>query len=222
MDSWESCDAEFINYKKDGEEFWIRVSMTPVQGPENSLYWVCVGRDITERKKDEKQLRKSLKEKETLLLEIHHRVKNNLAVVAGMMQLQAFDEDNQKFRERLFDSVARIQTMGSIHELLYQSESFSNLDFGDNLRKLVNNISETFQTDFELDVHFEVDSITLNINQAIPSSLIVNEVITNILKHAFEDDTQEGRITVSAREDNEAVTLSIKDNGKGIPPDFDK
>jgi PAS domain S-box-containing protein len=222
MDSWESCDAEFINYKKDGEEFWIRVSMTPVQGPENSLYWVCVGRDITERKKDEKQLRKSLKEKETLLLEIHHRVKNNLAVVAGMMQLQAFDEDNLKFRERLFDSVARIQTMGSIHELLYQSESFSNLDFGDNLRKLVNNISETFQTDFELDVQFDVDSITLNINQAIPSSLIVNEVITNILKHAFEDDTQEGRITVSAREDKEAVTLSIKDNGKGIPPDFDK
>ncbi len=222
MDNWESCDAEFINYKKDREEFWIRVSMTPVQGPENSLYWVCVGRDITERKKDEKQLRKSLKEKETLLLEIHHRVKNNLAVVAGMMQLQAFDEDNQKFRERLFDSVARIQTMGSIHELLYQSESFSNLDFGDNLRKLVNNISETFQTDFELDVHFEVDSITLNINQAIPSSLIVNEVITNILKHAFEDDTQEGKITVSAREDKEAVTLSIKDNGKGFPPDFDK
>ncbi|WP_445664070.1 PAS domain S-box protein [Fodinibius sp. AD559] len=222
MDKWESCDAEFINYKKSDEEFWIRISMTPVQGPENSLYWVCVGRDITERKKDEKQLRKSLKEKETLLLEIHHRVKNNLAVVAGMMQLQAFDEENIQFREKLFDSVARIQTMGSIHELLYQSESFSNLNFGDNLRKLVKNISETFQTDFELDVNFEVNSITLNINQAIPSSLIVNEVITNILKHAFEDDTQEGKITVSAREDNDTITLSIKDNGKGLPPDFDK
>ncbi|PAU92743.1 hypothetical protein CK503_15375 [Aliifodinibius salipaludis] len=222
MDRWESCDAEFINYKKNGEEFWIRVSMTPVEGPENSLYWVCVGRDITERKKDEKQLRESLKEKETLLLEIHHRVKNNLAVVAGMMQLQAFDEENRQFREKLFDSVARIQTMGSIHELLYQSESFSNLDFGDNLRKLVKNISDTFQTDFELDVHFEVDSITLNINQAIPSSLIVNEVITNILKHAFEDDTQKGKITVSAKEDDDAIMLSVKDNGKGLPPDFNK
>ncbi len=221
MNEWIPCEVEFINYKKSGEEFWIRVSMTPVQGPNNTYYWVCVGRDITARKSNETQLRESLKEKETLLLEVHHRVKNNLAVVSGMMQLQAFEEEDQQFREKLFDSVARIQTMGSIHELLYQSKSFSKLSFDDNLKKLVNDISDTFQTDFDLDVGFDIDSISLNINQAIPCSLIVNEVITNILKHAFNSkDT--GNVMISVREEKNQILLSVTDNGEGLPPNFDQ
>ena len=219
MDCWEPHEAELIYYKQNGEEFWIRISMTPVQGPNDTYYWVCVGRDITKRKKNENDLRESLKEKETLLLEIHHRVKNNLAVVSGMMQLQAYEAENKKFSEQLFDSVARIQTMGSIHELLYQSESFSQLNFDDNIKKLVNEIAHTFQTDFALSVNYELEPVELNINQAIPSSLIINEVITNIIKHAF-DEGKNGNIIVSLSEQDQQIALTVKDNGKGLPANF--
>ncbi|MEL7833231.1 PAS domain S-box protein [Fodinibius sp. Rm-B-1B1-1] len=219
MDRWESYEAELINYKKSGEEFWVRISMTPVKGPNQTHYWVCVGRDITEQKKHENELRESLKEKETLLLEIHHRVKNNLAVISGMIQLQAYETENKKFSEQLFDSVARIQTMGSIHELLYQSESFSRLNFDENIQKLVSEISNTFQTDFDLTVDYNLQSVDLNINQAIPCSLIINEVITNILKHAFEEG-DDGKMTVSVREKSQEVIVTVKDNGKGLPSNF--
>jgi PAS domain S-box-containing protein len=220
MKNWETEEAEFINYKKDGEEFWIRVSMTPVRGPNNSFsYWVCVGRDITERKQREKELQKSLKEKETLLLEIHHRVKNNLAVVSGMMQLQAFEEEDQQFKEKLFDGVVRIQTMSNIHELLYQSESFTDVAFHENLKKLTNQITDTFGKNVRVKTNFEFDEVHLNINQAIPCSLIVNEVITNVLKHAFGDQ-DEGEITISISEDDGKVYLQVTDDGIGEPPDL--
>jgi len=220
MEQWEMCETEFINYRKDGEEFWIRVSMTPVEGANNSCFWVCIGRDITEEKQQENALRKSLEEKETLLLEIHHRVKNNLAVVSGMMQLQAFEEENIEFKQKLFDGVTRIQTMGNIHELLYQSESFTELAFHENLKKLTHQIIDTFSSNFSLETKFDLNEVNLNINQAIPCSLIANEVITNVLKHAF-DDREKGQLMVSISEEDGMVYLSIKDDGQGFPPDFE-
>lgn len=123
--------------------------------------------DITERKKAELELVESLAEKETLLQEIHHRVKNNLAVVSGMMQLQAFEEEDENLREKLTDSMGRIKTMASIHELLYQSESFSKVEADKNIKKLVTEIVHAFQTDIQLDLHFDLQNISLNINQAI-------------------------------------------------------
>lgn len=221
MKQWEACEAEFINYKKSGEEFWVHVSMTPVQGPDNMNYWVCVGRDITDRKEGEEQLVESLKEKETLLLEIHHRVKNNLAVVSGMMQLQAFEEEDESIKNKLYDSVVRIQTMGNIHELLYQSESFTELAFHENLEKLIHQIRDTFNTNTTLETNFDLDRVNLNINQAIPCSLIVNEVVTNVLKHAFKDN-ETGTLTVSLSEYDDTIHLSVQDDGKGLPPDFEK
>ncbi len=175
--------------------------------------------DITERKRSENELRQSLKEKETLLLEIHHRVKNNLAVVSGMMQLQAFNEEDKALKEKLFDSVTRIQTMGSIHELLYQSESFAELNFDENVERLVAGTIDTFRPDLDLETAFNLEQINLNINQAIPCSLIVNEIITNILKHAF-DGREKGTIAVEMKQHQEQVSLIIDDNGNGLPDNF--
>lgn len=176
--------------------------------------------DITKLKQKEQELRESLKEKETLLAEIHHRVKNNLAVVSGMMQLQAYEEESEVLKEKLLDSVVRIASMASIHEQLYRSGSFSNLDFSENMKKLVDEIIHTMQAKTEIELEFSLEHLRLNVNQAIPCSLIINEVLTNILKHAFKGRKQ-GEITFELSENDGLVLLSIKDNGIGLPEDFE-
>ncbi len=196
------------------EEKWFEVSAYPSEGGLSVFF-----RDITKQKERETQLKESLKEKETLLQEIHHRVKNNLAVVSGMMQLQAFEEEDNSLQQKLFDSVNRIRTMGTIHELLYQSRSFSKLNFHETIRKLVSEIISTFGPDFVLDTEFDLGHIHLNINQAIPTSLIINEVVTNALKHAFGVNGK-GVLSISLSEENNTVSLQINDNGKGLPQDF--
>lgn len=222
MQQWKRCETEIINYKKNGEEFWINISMATVKDADGDYnHWICIGRDITERKQREVMLKESLKEKETLLMEIHHRVKNNLAVVSGMMQLQALEEEDENLRQKLTDSIGRIKTMASIHELLYQSESFSKLEADKNIKKLVSEIVNTFQTEVKLEISFALQPISININQAIPLSLIVNEVITNVLKHAFNEQEQ-GTLSVTMREKDNTIHIDIADNGKGLPPDFTK
>ncbi|MBD3615829.1 MAG: PAS domain S-box protein [Gracilimonas sp.] len=162
------------------------------------------------------ELEKFLQEKETLLAEIHHRVKNNLAVVSGMMQLQAFGSDNEELQAQLLDSVARIKTMASVHELLYQSNSFSQLEFSETLKKLVENVSDTYLTDKEIVVDIQCDPVTLNINLAIPAALIVNEVLTNAYKHAFKA-SKDGKIIFKLKEKDSQIYIEIADNGVGMP-----
>lgn len=216
MENYEKSEVEFINYRKNGEEFWVNISMVPVADNEGQYtHWVAIGRDITEEKKYQAEIKASLSEKETLLSEIHHRVKNNLAVVSGMMQLQAFETENDDLQAKLYDSVVRIKTMATVHELLYQSNSFSRLEFSQTLKRLVQNISETLQTSNKIDLDIECEPITLNINQAIPASLIVNEVITNAYKHAFSEK-KEGKICFSLTEQENVVHIEITDNGVGI------
>lgn len=174
-----------------------------------------------ERKVQEAEIRDSLKEKEILLAEIHHRVKNNLAVVSSMMQLQAYKEENQKLSKKLMDSVMRIKVMASIHDHLYQSNSFSNLDFSENLKLLVSNIVETMQTEACIQTEFNCRPVSLNVNQAIPCSLIVNEVVTNSIKYAFPGKA-EGKISVTLELRNQTVTLILEDDGVGLPESFNE
>ncbi|MCW9706552.1 PAS domain-containing protein [Fodinibius salsisoli] len=173
-----------------------------------------------EKNEKEKKIRESLQEKETLLTEVHHRVKNNLAVISGMMQLQAYEQVAQEVKDKLFDSIARIQTMAGIHELLYSSKSFSNLRLDKNIQKLISDVSATFQVDDQVKFNFELEPITINVNQAIPCSLIINEVVTNALKHAFNGE-EDGTIGVNLSEKNDTISLVIKDNGMGLPDDYE-
>ena len=220
MKKWEICEVEFINYKKDGTSFWINTAMVPVaKGDGGYSHWVAIGRNITDQKMYEEELQTSIQEKEVLLSEIHHRVKNNLAVISGMMQLQAFDEKNREVQLRLYDSIFRIQTMATIHELLYQSESFSQLMFSDIIEKLVKGVNDTLESGKDIDLVIDKEEIELNINQAIPCSLIINEVITNIYKHAFTG-RDHGRLNVKISEENGKVILKIADDGVGLPDNF--
>lgn len=216
----EPCEAEFIDYKKSGEEFWIHISAVPVEDKKGGYsHWITVARDITTYKKLIEEIRESLREKEILLAEIHHRVKNNLAVVSGMMQLQAFEEQNEELQRRLLSSSGRIQTMATIHEQLYQSDSFSKLDFSENIQRLVSDIVETAQFQTQIETEFLLKPVELNVNQAIPCSLIVNEVVTNALKHAFIN-RRKGKVTVKLTENKKQIQLEITDDGIGLPQNF--
>ncbi|REL37871.1 hypothetical protein DYD21_08820 [Rhodohalobacter sp. SW132] len=179
--------------------------------------------DVTEVVKLEEQSRrneKSLEEKETLLAEVHHRVKNNLAMVSGMLQLQIYTETDERVQQKLIASTERIQTMATIHELLYNSSSFENLRIDENIEKIISSLVSTYEESLDMHVSFDMEPVKLNINEALPCSLIVNEVITNVLKYAFSDGGT-GLLDISLIEEDETVTLKIRDDGKGLPDDFD-
>lgn len=214
-------DTEHRIVTPDGKVKWILERITLHRDEEGKPQWLeGIAQDITKQKKQEEEIWEALKEKETLLAEIHHRVKNNLAVVSGMMQLQAYEEENEVIKERLLNSVVRIISMASIHEQLYQSNSFSKLNFSENLKALIKKVIDTMQTQADIELDFECEPIELNVNQAIPLSLITNEVVTNILKHAFKGKDK-GKIRFELVAENEVVMLSIRDNGIGLPKDFD-
>ena len=204
----------------DDDWRWIETTLTNMTEDPAVDGMVANSRDVTKQIQQQQQSLESLKEKEILLAEIHHRVKNNLAVVSGMMQLQALEEENKEIKDRLFDSISRIKTMANIHEQLYKSNSFSKLEFSDNLRSLVLSIQKTFQTDTQIDVNFDCQPVSININQAIPCSLIVNEVVTNVFKHAFPERKKGNiRIALNTNSKND-IQLSISDDGIGLPGDI--
>ncbi len=177
---------------------------------------VCVATDISERKKSDRKLKKSLKEKEVLLSEIHHRVKNNLAVISGILQLQSYESDNKDVNKALKESQTRIQSISLVHEMLYQSETLAFINYRTYVNDLMQAISSMYLNQSK-QIYFktDIDSISLDINQAIPCSLLLNELIVNCYKHAF-NNSEEGEISVSMKETDGEITLTVEDNGVGI------
>lgn len=193
-----------------------KVLLQDIPGFENHVFGLS--RDITQRKQMEQQLKKSAKEKEVLLSEIHHRVKNNLAIISGFLDLQAMETDDMRLRDNLKDSQSRILSIASTHEPLYEEQDFSTISFDSNIKKLTQQIADTLSP--EVTFRFTMDSVELNINQAIPCSLIINEVVTNAIKHAY-DDQEEAVIDITLREEEGTILLSVRDYGKGIPENVD-
>lgn len=206
--------------RTDGSKLWVEVNEAPMVEDGKTALIIGSLTDITDRKRVEEEVRKSLREKETLLAEIHHRVKNNLAVVASMMQMKAHLSDDHSLEESLLDSVMRIKSMANIHEHLYKSQSFADVNFSENLKALVDDIIHTMQFCTSIDVTYRCEPVLLNVNRAIPCSLLVNEVITNILKHAFAG-REEGQIEISLAEKDGEIELVIRDNGVGLSEKFD-
>lgn len=223
LDRGNASQVEVAYKNKEGKEAWAQISFAPVRSSNSEItHWVCIGRDTTDRRKKEAALRESLQEKETLLMEIHHRVKNNLAVVSSMMHLQAMQEEDESLQKKLYDSVMRIRTMVTIHELLYESKNFSKINFSENLEKLVAMIIETIHNGQKIEVEYNCEKLELNVNQAIPASLIVNEVVTNAIKHAFTGRNV-GKINLEVKvKHNNKVYIQLRDNGKGLPRDYEK
>ena len=171
----------------------------------------------------EEQIGAALKEKEILLREIHHRVKNNLQVIGSLLNIQARRVTDKNAQDVLRESQGRVRSMALIHENLYQSESLALIDFGDYARRLVPQLCQAYAVhDVELDIR--LDNVALTIESAIPCGLIINELVTNSLRHAFADSTDNDKkklfVSLTSDESRE-YTLTLGDNGKGIPPDID-
>lgn len=216
-----SCDTELLISRKDGSTFWFHLSMVPVKSVNGDIsHMVITGQDMTKRRMAEEELHKSLKEKEILLSEIHHRVKNNLALVSGMLQMQVFDEENEEVLNKLNNSMLRVETMASIHQLLYESSSFSRLEFSKMIDKLIKATHRSFSADKDIEIVIETEPFELNINQAVPCALIINEVITNVYKHAFKG-RDKGWIRAKLSHEDKRVTFTMEDDGLGLPEGFD-
>ncbi|MBT4641066.1 MAG: histidine kinase, partial [Deltaproteobacteria bacterium] len=177
--------------------------------------------DLTERKQSEAKIKASLKEKETLLQEIHHRVKNNMTVISSLLKLQMGSIDNEIAKEALQDSQNRVQSMSMIHETLYRSDNLSDIDLKTYLSELGRNVIQNYSFSKKVQFRVEAESIMISVKQASPVGLIVNELITNSLKYAFTDDTED-EILLELKSNNEnGVELTVSDNGVGIPEGFD-
>ena len=169
----------------------------------------------------EENLQQSLQEKEVLLKEIHHRVKNNMAIISGLLSLQARHVKQEEFRDVLKDSQSRIKSMALIHELLYQNENLARIKFREYIHKLVEGISHSFHAaDKGIELIVEAEDEELDIVQAVPCGLILNELITNSFKYAFSGK-QKGLIKISFVKANSHFMLSVLDNGIGLPKGFD-
>ena len=187
---------------------------------DNIVGSVAVASDITERKNAERQIRASLKEKEVMLAEIHHRVKNNLAVISGLLQLQSFNTNNTDVQDALTDSQVRIQSIALVHELLYESESLAYIKYDKYISDLLKAISNMHMSgDKSIEIVTDVQPISLSINQAIPFSLLITELIVNAYKHAF-NGKKTGTIHLDVKmEEGDMVTMELRDNGEGVDID---
>jgi two-component sensor histidine kinase len=218
--------------RKDHSRFVARWVTTPIRDENRSLLgFAKVLRYETERRKAEERLRASLNERDTLLKEIHHRVKNNLQVITSLLSLQSDQISDPRALAMFNDTQSRVRAIVKIHESLYSSADLANIEFEQYTRALVQDLIAFYNIDpARIQLELNTDDIVLDITQAIPLGLILNELVVNCFKHAFPGDHR-GRVEISLRYLDESVgpgqtldegkaQLCVKDTGVGMPPDF--
>lgn len=175
-----------------------------------------------ERKRSEDQIKAALKEKEVLLKEIHHRVKNNLQVISSLLKLQSRSINDERTLEMFKESENRVRSMALIHEKLYRSRDLANIDFRGYTQDLVADLFQSYGAKAgKISLKKDIEDISLGVETAIPCGLIINELISNALRHAFPEG-REGEIDITFRSsDEDKIELIISDNGIGIPTNFD-
>ncbi len=177
--------------------------------------------DISDRKIAENKIKNSLNEKELLLREIHHRVKNNMQIISTLLTLQSAQIDDQKLIDLYQESQNRIQAMSLIHEKLYQSRDISKINLKDYVQSMVSDLLYSYEKDSQvIESNLDIDNALMSIDTAVPCGLIINELISNSLKYAFPD--RNGTINVYFHRINDSdYCLSISDDGIGLPEDLD-
>ncbi|MDP4190211.1 MAG: PAS domain S-box protein [Bacteroidota bacterium] len=214
-------ECETYGMKKDGSEFPVYLEIAFLNLPEGKANVTFVT-DFTEVKAREGQIRCSLLEKEILLREIHHRVKNNLQIISSLLSLQSEFVQDEQFLKIYNESRDRIKTMALLHEKLYQSKNFSRINFAEYINELVRYISRTYESkDNSVDIAIDADDIHLPIDTAIPCGLIISELVTNAFKYAYAG-LQECKLDVGFKiSEHRRYCLSVYDNGCGFPENLD-
>jgi two-component sensor histidine kinase len=219
---------EHTHYDSEGNPIFLEVHGYPIfDGDGNVTQVIEYNLDITSRKISEQKIIESLKEKEVLLREVHHRVKNNMQVISSLLNLQSEYVKDSQYIGMFHDSRNRIRSMALIHEKLYQSEDLTNIDFNDYISSLSTGLFMSHGMDADrMQLIIDAGRINLGIDLAIPCGLIINELVTNSLKHAFPDG-RKGKIEIILEEKGDEADglreyrLKVSDNGVGIPEDVD-
>ncbi len=178
---------------------------------------------IVEKRLAEKKIHQSLQEKEFLLKEIHHRVKNNLQVISSLLRLQSMHVEDQMALKLFQESQNRVQSMALVHEKLYRSDNFSEIDFADYVKSLTKSLYRAYQTNpNQITLNIDVEHTAIGIDIAVPCGLVINELVSNALKHAFPKEwAQKAEITIELHpKEDKMIELIVKDTGIGLPDDF--
>ncbi|MDO8904910.1 sensor histidine kinase [Hydrogenophaga sp.] len=203
--------------RKDGSEFPVEIGINPVETGEGPMV-LSVILDLSERKQNERRIQDALQQKDVLLKEVHHRVKNNLQVIHSLLDLQALTIKDEGTVGMLRDSQNRIRSMSMIHQTLYQSQDFAQVDFDQFLGGLLPRLMESYaSTAGHVTIDVQAQDVQLPINEAIPCGLIVNELVSNALKHGFLGGRRGSiQVTITQREDKQ-IEMSISNDGHPIP-----
>jgi len=205
--------------RKDGSEITVDIRLNSIETDTGRMVLATIV-DITERKAEAERLRAALREKDVLLGEIHHRVYNNLQIVYSMLDLESDDISDPTTLNLLRDSLNRVRSMALIHQTLYGSNDFAEVDFALFLEALLPILTASYGVDAnKISIRFDVEPIRLPIKAAVPCGLIVNELIANAFKHAFQDrDRGAIDVTLHMQPGNEGL-LTVSDDGVGLPDD---
>ncbi|MEX2634090.1 MAG: histidine kinase dimerization/phosphoacceptor domain -containing protein, partial [Balneolales bacterium] len=206
--------------RSDGSRYDVEVSVELEESEEQNIL-VCIASDITKRLQQEWQIKASLREKEHLLKEVHHRVKNNMAVISSLLNIQASKVNNDLAKTILNENMSRVKSMALIHQMLYEQDDFSEIDFETYLEKLIKVIEENYSSkNNHIKIEIDVQNFRFKITDAVPIALIVNELLTNAYKHACNDQSK-CTIKVSVTREHNINTLIVSDDGIGLPKKFD-
>jgi PAS domain S-box-containing protein len=211
---------EYTALKKDGTHFPILEYSNSIKQNNKVVGFRGVIVDLTDIKNVENNLKASLQEKEILLREIHHRVKNNMQIISSLLNLQTEYVDDEKAVNVLQESQNRVRSMAIIHEKLYQSKDLTHINFVDYIQNLVYNLFYSYDIDnTQIKSILKIEDISLNIETAVPCGLIISELISNSLKYAFPNKMN-GEIIVSLKSEKDTYQLCVCDNGIGLPEDI--
>jgi PAS domain S-box-containing protein len=208
---------------KDGRTIWLEHRYVVVRDDYGrSVAIEGISRDVTAQVEARHVLERSLNEKEMLLQEVHHRVKNNLAILSSLLELQAVTLDDAGLRDIVRDTQARILSVARVHEALYQTGDVAGIDLGEYVSRLTGALREAYVAGQGVEVEYALDRYVVSQHRAIHFGLMVNELISNAFKHAFPPDSEQaGRVRVTLREAGDALRLVVQDDGIGLPAGFD-